>query len=105
MSQGTVVCMPSDSLDSQSEPESEQCRIVPGKPFPKLVQQSLKSLYERGMIGWGRKHAAAVVIAMKTTGLTENQVKVCYVLGNLYALKHNLTCRTLQYRIGFGKRI
>ena len=79
--------LPSDSLDSQSEPESEQCRIVPGKPFPKLVQQLLKSLYERGMIGWGRKHAAAVVVAMETTGLTENQVKVCYVLGNLYALK------------------
>ena len=46
------------------------------------LQQSLKSLYERGMIGWGKKHAAAVVIAMETTGLTENQVKVC-VLRNL----------------------
>ena len=75
---------PSDSLDSQSEPENEQCRgrIVPGKPFPRPLQQSLKSLYERGMIGWGKKHAAAVVIAMETTGLTENQVKVC-VLRNL----------------------
>ena len=69
--------LPSDSLDSQSEPQCEQCKIVPGKPFPTPVQQSLKSLYEREMIGWGKKHAAAVVIAMETTDLTENQVKVC----------------------------
>ena len=69
------------SLPSDSEPEIEQSRIVPGKPFPKPVQQSLKSLYQKGMIGWGKKHAAAVVIAMESTGLTENQVKVCY---NMY---------------------
>jgi len=34
--------LPSDSLDS--EPENEQGRIVPGKPFPNpVMQQSLKS--------------------------------------------------------------
>ena len=66
------------------------CRIV--KPFPKPVQQSWKSLYERGMIGWGRKHAAAVVIAMETTGLTENQVKVCLCIRKFTQLTGLVNC-------------
>ena len=69
--------LPSDSLDP--EPENERSTIVPGKPFPKPLQQSLKS-YQKGMICWGEKRAAAVVLAMESTGLTENQVKVCYIM-------------------------
>ena len=40
----------------------------------------LKSLYKKGMIGWGRSHADEIKAAVATTGLQLNQVKVYYLV-------------------------
>ena len=51
-------------------------KIVGGE-FSDDTQQVLKSLYKRGMTGWGKKHSAFLDLAAGRTGLTQPQIQVC----------------------------
>ena len=59
-------------------------KIVGGK-FGDETQQVLKSLYKRGMTGWGKKHSAFLDLAAGKTGLTQPQIQVC-LLDECYVL-------------------
>ena len=59
-------------------------KIVGGK-FGDETQQVLKSLYKRGMTGWGKKHSAFLDLAAGKTGLTQPQIQVC-LLDECYLL-------------------
>ena len=45
--------------------------------FPKETVAILDSLYSRGMTGWGRSHTADVQVALKSTNLNIEQIRVC----------------------------
>ena len=45
--------------------------------FPKETVAILDSLYSRGVTGWGRSHTADVQVALKSTNLNIEQIKVC----------------------------
>ena len=46
------------------------------KPFSGEVVDVLTALYQKGMIGWGRRHAREIETAISATGLSRSQVKV-----------------------------
>lgn len=47
-----------------------------GKPFPMAVQQTLLSLYKKGMTGWGKQKEPFLYVAMERTKLDLSQIKV-----------------------------
>lgn len=60
--------------------ENEASDLMKGRPYPEHVNQVLESLYTNGMTGWGTKHSANLELAVKSTGLELQQVKVSITL-------------------------
>ncbi len=63
----------SDSEDSGS---GELCSTAIRK-FSDEQRCYLEKLYQNGMTGWGKDHAAEVELAVAGTGLSLSQIKVC----------------------------
>ena len=47
------------------------------KPFSEEAVAVLRSLYTKGMIDWGKKHAKEIQTAVSATSSSHSQVKVC----------------------------
>ena len=62
-------------MDS-SDSDREEATSDPSRVFSDEIHATLRSLYERGMTGWGKKHSVSLNIAKDTTGLNLSQIKV-----------------------------
>ena len=66
--------------DSDNESPIQKDSLIvraSNKPFSEEAVAVLSSLYSKGMIGWGKKHATEIQTAVSATGLSHSQVKVC----------------------------
>lgn len=70
-----------DYGDDEITTACDDWNVHKGSRFTDGTVAVLKSLYRKGMIGWGRKHADDIQAAIAGTGLKLDQVKVCFVKG------------------------
>lgn len=67
-----------EQVQESADPSTSVVRKVrTGSEFPKHIKTILESQYSRGLTGWGSKHATSIDEVVKSTGLSESQVKVC----------------------------
>ena len=69
-------CSDSD-MECESSVRNDFVMRAANKPFSEEAVAVLSSLYRKGMIGWGKKHAKEIQTAVSATGLSHSQVKVC----------------------------
>ena len=66
-------------IEDEEYAASDNSAVPVVKPTGKFSDETLavlKSLYKKGMVGWGRSHADQVKEAVSITGLQLDQVKV-----------------------------
>ena len=66
----------SRQLEVSTELQEQSVTVSGSQTFPKEVTKVLEDLYLRGMRGWGQEHTDQIEIAITTTKLTVDQVKV-----------------------------
>ena len=94
-------------MESDSDDSSTTCKeFVPPGSFSEEVHQILRSLYVRGMVGWGKKHSTNLNIAMARTGLNLSHIKVLneFVLASTY-MYYAFLCQNWIRRANMVKKL
>ena len=96
-----------DDIDEGEEEENEEEVKGVGrgncKPFDTKIVTQLKILWAEGMVGIGaKKYGNLIRLAVTRTGLTQNQVKVCLVISQIFhRIPYNASPATVNCVAGY----